>query len=204
MNFHDADETNDKHDAESDIDNLIARIRARRAKSAGRDSCDKDDPSAEPAFPPRAARRVAPHCPEEKMIAVAEIIAALDAEAQADESLAEACRGCRDKLLLAASVAESRPDPANAPRWRLRGVPSCKHDPAERDLRVQEILARARDMAAKAFAYWDRMPSSRTELRRQKIIASIAHLCANPQLLREISSAAQAAPGSCDGAPRLS
>lgn len=204
MNFHDADETNDKHDADSDIDNLIAQIRRRREKSAGRDSCDKDDPSAEPAFPPRAARRAAPHCPEEKMIAVAGIIAALDAEAQADESLADACRSCRDKLLLAASVAEGRPDPATAPRWRLRGIPSCRPDPAERDLRVQEVLAAARDIAAKAFACFDSIPSSMMEVRRLKISESIAHLCANPQLLREISSAAQAAPGYCDGAPRLS
>ncbi len=199
MNFHNTDEENDRHDAEADIDNLIAQIRRRRQKSAGPDSCDKDDPSAAPSFPPRAARRAAPHCPEEKMIAVAEIIAALDAEAQADESLADACRSCRDKLLLAASVAEGRPDPATAPRWRLRGTPSYRPDPAERDLRVQEVLAAAKDIAAKAFACFDSMPK-----RRWRISESIAHLCANPHLLREISSAGLAAPESRISAPRLS
>lgn len=188
----------EENDGGTDIGWLIEHLRARRERSANTSS--KDD--ASPSFPGHAPGGGATRRAVD-VLAFPEIVAALGEEELADASSAGACRACREKLLLAAALAEGR-EVVPAPRWRLRGIPACSPNPAERDLRVKELLAAAHAVAAKNLDCNATALDPQAKSRRQMVGASIARLCADPALLRASPTSAQPAPGCHDGEPRPS
>lgn len=113
-----------------------------------------------------------------------------------DESVSNVCRVCSEKLLLASRLAAGD-EPASQPRWRISGMPAIKPDPAERKMRINEVLLSA-FMNAKRAAIFLKSRSQQEVSCARAVMKFIAHLRTNPTLLQAIT------PGSLSADSRTS